>query len=86
MPCQSCGQPKTFEEFLASLIKVDTNGNYGLYINPIYIANCDGLTNAVSCGQSYNIQELIQKTCSLDNCDNPMINVFSACDCYERKD
>jgi hypothetical protein len=76
MPCQTCGQPKTFEEFLASLIKIDSNGNYGILINSITIADCETLTNAVSCGQPYDVQELIQKTCSLDDCDNPMINVF----------
>ena len=32
MPCNTCGQPKTFEEFLASLIKIDANGNYGIAI------------------------------------------------------
>lgn len=86
MPCQNCGQPKTFEEFIASIIKKDSNGNYGLYINPIYIADCNDLTNAVSCGQAYDVEELIKKTCTLDNCDNPMINVFSSCDCYTREE
>ena len=76
MPCNICGQPKSLEEFLASLIKKDSNGNYGIVINQITIQSCEDLVNAVSCGEPFDLEKLVKSSCTLDECDNPMLNVF----------
>lgn len=76
MPCTSCGMPQDLKEFLASLIKVDGSGNYGLNINLIPVADCSTLEDAVSCGNPQSFEELIGKACTLDTCANVAINVF----------
>jgi len=74
--CSTCGMPKNIQEFLASIIKVDTNGNYGINVHAISITDCNDLTDAVSCGQAYDFEELLLKTCHIDDCGNASINVF----------
>ena len=76
MPCNICGSPKTFEEFLASLIKKDSVGNYGLVINQITVDDCRALVSAVQCGEPVDLGALIQQMCTLDSCGNPTLNIF----------
>lgn len=76
MPCQICGSPKTFEEFIASIIKKDSAGNYGFVINLITVDDCRALEPAVQCGEVVDLGALGQKMCTLDSCDNPVLNVF----------
>lgn len=75
MPCENCGAPIPFEEFLKSLIKIDADGNYGININLIAV-DCNDLTDAAVCGSINDLGEMLKKTCTLDDCDNVQINVF----------
>ncbi len=76
MSCTNCGMPKDLKEFLASLIKKDANGVYGLNITLIPVADCSTLESTASCGNPQSLEELLGQACALDSCDNPTINVF----------
>lgn len=79
MSCQTCGSYKTLEDFLASLFKKHTaTGTIGIYLNTIQLTNCNELEDAVSCGQTMSLEDLIKNSCNLDSCDNPTINIFLA--------
>ena len=75
--CAVCGSSKNFAEFLASLIKIDADGNYGVNLHAIYVKDCNDLTSAVACGTAYNLEELILKACNIDDCGNARLNVFA---------
>lgn len=79
MECQKCGgNPLSIEEFLASLfVTHKVTGVKGIHVKTICLDSCEEIEPTVKCGQGYDLVEMTKEICSVDDCGNLTINVFS---------
>jgi hypothetical protein len=75
---QSCGSVISIDDLIKNIVVKDTNGCHYVKINTTTInaEDCADYEPAVSCGSFVTAQDVLKLAITLDDCNNPVLNVL----------